>query len=372
MTEQALRISTLECRDGKKIGHLCLNSPKTLNALSIDMVDPMLDQLKKWKKNKNIAAVLISGAGNKAFCAGGDLRDVYSAMTSGEEEQLSKAEEYFSREYRLDYGLHTYPKPVIVWGSGIVMGGGMGLFMAGDVRIATETTMIAMPEITIALYPDVGGSYFLNQLPDHIGYFLALTGSVIGAQDAYSLKFANQLACASDFKDIIELLREQTWSESKKENTEIIHEIVETFYHDALDKIAPGNFEEHQETIANIFSKTDTHALIDEFLNLKSSDEWIQKAQSNLKSGSPLHAFIIHRQLLESQSRSLLECFKSEARLSTNIVRFTEFSEGIRALLIDKDRKPKWHFANHKDIPKDFVDRFFEEPWKKNPLSDLQ
>src|SRR5690606_16753735 len=121
------------------------------------------------------------------------LRDVYEAMTCGDESKLKLAEQYFAHEYRLDYMLHTYNKPIIIWGNGIVMGGGMGLFMAGDCRIATETTRIAMPEITIALYPDVGGSYFLNRLLHHIGYFLALTGSIINAQDALDLNFANAL-----------------------------------------------------------------------------------------------------------------------------------------------------------------------------------
>src|SRR5690606_6019546 len=154
-----------------------------------------------------------------------------------------------------------------------------------------------------------------------------------------------------------------TWAHDKHENISIINDLLHSFMQDAKAKLPAPLVESHKDIIASIFSEPDTHALLNQFLNLKTKDEWLLKAQSNIKHGSPLHALIIHRQLKESVGRNLLEAFQSEARLSTNIVRFSEFAEGIRALLIDKDRQPKWCFASHDEIPDDFVDRFFVEPW---------
>ncbi|VUD47482.1 Short-chain-enoyl-CoA hydratase [Thalassocella blandensis] len=371
MSEPALIIKTYECRDESIIGHIILNNPKALNALSIDMVDPMMSQLKQWKNNKKLVAVIISGAGDKALCAGGDLRDVHHAMTCGDASQRVLAERYFAREYRLDHMLHNYPKPVIVWGSGIVMGGGMGLFMAGDIRIATETTRMAMPEITIALFPDVGASYFLNQLPEHIGYFLALTGAIFNSEDALELGLANTVALNKDLPDIIEHLQEQTWSDDKEDNVSVVFDIVDTYSADAKEKLPPALLAPHQEIISELFAEADTLALIESFLQLQTKDEWLKQAQANLAAGSPLHAFIIHKQLKETLGMSLADVFRSEVRLATNIVRFSEFAEGIRALLIDKDRQPNWHFKTLKEVDSEFVDSFFKEPWGQNPLQDL-
>lgn len=371
MSESALIIKTYECRDESIIGHIILNNPKALNALSIDMVDPMLVQLKKWKNNKKLSAVIISGAGEKAFCAGGDIRDVHHAMTCGDASKRMLAERYFAREYRLDHMLHTYHVPVIVWGHGIVMGGGMGLFMAGDVRIVTETTRIAMPEITIALFPDVGASYFLNRIPDHIGDFLALTGANINSEDALELGLANGVALNREFDEIISLLQEQTWSDDKEDNISVIHDIVDTYAADAKEKLPPGLMPAEMEEIIKVFSEPDTATLIKNFLALPTKDEWLNLAKNTLKAGSPLHAFIIHKQLKDSRELSLADVFRSEVRLATNIVRFTEFAEGIRALIIDKDRQPNWHFKDFASVDPSFVETFFEEPWGQNPLQDL-
>lgn len=371
MSENVFTSTTHFTRDGNKIGHITLNNPTSLNALSIDMVDPMLEQLEKWKSSKKIVAVIITGAGDKAFCAGGDIRQVYEAMASGEETLRSKAEDYFAREYRLDHTLHTYSKPIMVWGSGIVMGGGMGLFMGGDVRVVTETTRMAMPEITIALYPDVGASYFLNQIPDHLGDFIALTGCHLNANDALLLEMATTVALNRDFKEILSIMKEQTWSGRKEEDAEVMQDIVDTFSADAKEKLAESEIVEHWETIQEIFSEDDTTTLLNNFLSLRTKNDWLKQAQKNLRAGSPLHAYIIHRQLKLNRDKTLEEAFQSEVRLSTNIVRFTEFQEGIRALLIDKDRNPKWHFTSFDKVEPTFVDSFFEEPWETNPLADL-
>lgn len=154
-----------------RLGHLTLDAPKTLNSLTLPMVDTLSAQLLAWRDDPSIAAVFIDGTGEKAFCAGGDvqaLRDSCLATPGG---PCEYAETFFAREYAMNYLLHTYPKPIICWGHGVVMGGGLGILAGCSHRLVSERTRIGMPEITIALFPDVGGSWFLNRMPGNVGRF---------------------------------------------------------------------------------------------------------------------------------------------------------------------------------------------------------
>ncbi|MFW6346506.1 MAG: enoyl-CoA hydratase/isomerase family protein, partial [Halomonas sp.] len=174
---------------GGCIGVATLNTPRSLNSLSLEMARQLEAKLDAWAVDRNIVAVWLEGSGEKAFCAGGDVVALYRALTeegenrgSGRDSELPGT--YFTVEYRLDYRIHTYPKPVMVWADGIVMGGGLGLTAGASHRIVTETTLIAMPEITIGLYPDIGASWFLNRMPTGVGAYLGLTGAQLNARDA--------------------------------------------------------------------------------------------------------------------------------------------------------------------------------------------
>ena len=147
------------------IGHMTLNVPATLNSLTLTMVDQIQSTLEQWRDRSDIAVILIDGSGDKAFCAGGDVQALRDSCLASPGGPCDYAETFFTREYRMNFTLHTYPKPIICWGSGIVMGGGLGILAGCHIRIVTETTRIAMPEVTIALFPDVGGSWFLNRMP---------------------------------------------------------------------------------------------------------------------------------------------------------------------------------------------------------------
>lgn len=154
MTE-AVIFKELEADNGKKIGVIRLNSEKTLNALNYEMIDCIYKTLLAWKSNDTVVCVFLEGAGEKAFCAGGDISSLRTNVLGGD---LDAPLRFFSKEYRLDYLIHTYQKPIIVWGNGFVMGGGMGLMSGAGFRVVTSTSVLAMPEISIGLYPDVGGS----------------------------------------------------------------------------------------------------------------------------------------------------------------------------------------------------------------------
>jgi enoyl-CoA hydratase/carnithine racemase len=169
------------------LGLITLNRPAALNSLSLPMVDAMAAQLRDWARDDSIYAVLVKGSGEKAFCAGGDIRALYGSLTTGGTLQ----ETFFLHEYRLDYSIHRYPKPYLALMNGITMGGGMGISQGARLRIVGDRTRIAMPETGIGLFPDVGASHFLSRLPGALGTYLGLTGAEIRAADALALKLAD-------------------------------------------------------------------------------------------------------------------------------------------------------------------------------------
>ncbi len=173
--------------DGYVIARATLNAAKSINSLTLEIIRQLDAQLRAWADHPQVVCVFLDGAGEKGFCAGGDVRKLYdSARECGASKRNEYAETFFGEEYVLDHRIHTYPKPLIAWGNGVVMGGGVGLLAGASHRVVTETTRFAMPEITIGLFPDVGGSYFLNRMPGRSGLFLGLTGAHCNASDAFA------------------------------------------------------------------------------------------------------------------------------------------------------------------------------------------
>ncbi|CAH0992457.1 Fatty acid oxidation complex subunit alpha [Sinobacterium norvegicum] len=354
--------------NGKIIGVLTLNSEKTLNSLTLVMVDIMLAQLQRWQKNDQIAAVFIQGAGEKAFCAGGDVQALHKSSADNPGGPCVDAERFFDQEYRLDYLLHHYGKPTIAWGHGIVMGGGLGVFAGCSHRIATEKTRIAMPEVTIGLFPDVGGSYFLNTMPGQCGRFLALTGASINGTDSLYAGIANHLVSHSKKDDVMSLLLALDWSSPAIET-----QLDDMFSDQQLpaEDIPAGNLAAHQSLINDLCAGDDVEAIAANIAALETADKWMQRAKAGLANGSPLAVKWIFQQLEICKGLSLKAVFQQEILLATNIVRHSEFPEGVRALLIDKDQNPQWQFKTLSDVPADSVAAFFVAPWPTNPLIDL-
>lgn len=351
------------------IGIVTLNSEKTLNALNLTMVELMLEQLTQWQKNDDIVAIILQGAGEKAFCAGGDVQALYHSSLDKNNGRCDYAEHFFAQEYRLDYLLHNYSKPTIVWGHGIVMGGGLGLFAACDHKIATEKTRIAMPEVTIGLFPDVGGSYFLNKMPGECGRFLALTGASINATDSKYTGLADYTINHADKTEVLAALQNIDWHLSEHENQ--LNTLLNQRSTQSIKTMPEGNLPTHQ-TLINQVCVGDTIDTIDQKIrSMASDDKWLQRAKTGYINGSPLAIKWIFHQLESSKGQSLKTVFQWELRLATNIVRHTEFTEGVRALLIDKDQTPNWQYKTINSIPDSTVEAFFVEPWQQNPLNDL-
>lgn len=355
----------------RKLGRITLSVAATLNSLTLDMVDLLQAQLDAWRDNDDIGAIFIEGAGEKAFCAGGDVQALHQSAVETPGGPCEYAEAFFTREYRMNYTLHTYPKPIICWGHGIVMGGGLGVMAGCSHRIVTEKTRIAMPEVTIALFPDVGGSWFLNHMPGKSGQFLALTGASINAADAIYTGMAGRFIASEHKDEVVEQLLRQAWSADFSANHALAKHTLRPFSEQSVSQCPGGQVEPHLSTINTLCDGDDIHEIIDNIVGQQTQDPWLARARDSLAHGSPLAALWIHRQLMETRHASLREVFQAEIQLATNIVRHPEFTEGVRALLIDKDRNPNWQYKASRDVPAEQLDAFFIAPWDENPLADL-
>ena len=303
----------LESISDKKVAIATLNSEKSLNALSLDMVKSLLPQLLAWQEDPSIAVVVLEGKGEKAFCAGGDIRDLYDAMVKNPGKQAPYVEEFFTHEYQLDYLIHTYEKPILLWGQGIVMGGGLGMMAGASHRVVTETSRIAMPEITIGLYPDVGGTYFLNQMPKGCGLFLGLTGASINAADAKFINLADYFVSQDSRYALIEELLVTRWGETTALNHQKLSDVIRKFEVESKNLMPAGNVQPHLELIEQVTQGESVEAVVDAILGLELEDKWVNKAQKSLKAGSPITAHIVYHQMQKS-GMTLADAFRWETR----------------------------------------------------------
>ncbi|MGB3620749.1 MAG: enoyl-CoA hydratase/isomerase family protein [Ketobacter sp.] len=370
MTESVL-FSELSATNGKKVGVATLNMERKLNSLNSEMVSALTDQLKLWEKDNNVAAVWLQGAGEKAFCAGGDVRTLCETITDvGAKKALPDVQAFFENEYRLDYLIHVYAKPIIVWGHGIIMGGGIGLMSGASHRVVTETSRMAMPEISIGLYPDVGGTWFLNHAPGRTGLFLGLTGANINAADALFVGMADRYIASDSKEELMQSLQEQSWSESEADNQVLVSRVLKSY--ENLETLPVSNVREHYDLIQAVTDGADLVEIADQFNALDTENKWLNKAAATFRSGSPTTAHLVYQQLLRGKKLSLPQVFQMELVMSLQCALHADFVEGVRALLVDKDGNPKWQFDAIADVPAKWVEQHFQPPWDApNPLLNL-
>lgn len=310
------------------IGVITLNRPQVLNALTFDMVRQMDAQLVVWAKDPAIKAVIITGVGDKAFCAGGDIKSVAQAVKSGGKER-AEAGEFFRAEYTLNYRIFTFPKPYISLINGIVMGGGKGVSAHGSHRIVTENTLFAMPEATIGFFPDVGGGYFLPRCPGQTGTYLALTSKRIKTFDTLYIGFATHfvpLARLTELRAAIAAAPENLEKILKKFSSvpALISELVP--HRAKIDKCFG------YDRIEEIFAELERDA-----------SPWALETLKTLQYVSPSSLKIALRQLRLGAKMNFAGVMTMEYRLSQACIDRPDFYEGVRAALIDKDRKPRWN-----------------------------
>tara|TARA_R110000772_G_scaffold95317_5_gene193566 strand:- start:30 stop:1160 length:1131 start_codon:yes stop_codon:yes gene_type:complete len=361
-------------KNGMKIGHATLNRPSALNALNMDMIQVLMPQLLAWQQSADICMVILDGAGEKGLCAGGDVVAMHNAMASNPKTMPASLQTFFSEEYQLDFLIHTYAKPFVVWGAGIVMGGGMGLMNGGSHRIVTDTSRLAMPEINIGLYPDVGGSWFLNHMPPGCGVFLGMTGASMNAADALYVNMADYFI-PNDLKNQwLTRLEDLPWSQDRAANDDQLSVLCADLHQQQQDLLPQSKVQALQDDLSALASETTAAGVAKRILALNADDDkWLDKAQKTLQAGSPISASLVFKQLQNGRNLTLAQCFEMELIMSCRCGEFGEFQEGVRALLVDKDHQPKWRYATIDSVPNETMQWFFDSPWQDNthPLRHL-
>ncbi len=348
-----------------------LNLPKALNALNLEMIEQLSLKLDEWAEDDSVAVVWIDGSGDKALCAGGDVVALYRESAAyGETPDYAFTTGFFSREYRLDYKIHTYRKPIVVWGGGIVMGGGIGIMAGASHRIVTETTRLAMPEVTIGLFPDVGGSWFLNRMPGRLGLFLGLTGAQFNGADALFAGMADRMLPGDRRETVLVALSGLEFFADSERNHRQVSDCLKRLQLPPEEQ-PQSNLRAHYDQIQQLTDFATLPEVCRAITAYKGEDKWLQKAAATLAGGSPLTPWIVWEQLRRGRHLSLAEVFRMELALAVNLCASGHFREGVRALLIDKDRQPQWQPATLEEISTEAVDCCFEAPWAENPLSDL-
>ncbi|MFZ5724008.1 MAG: enoyl-CoA hydratase/isomerase family protein [Pseudomonadota bacterium] len=358
--------------DGYVIARATLNAEKSINSLTLEMIDLLDERLRRWADNPQIACVFLDGAGDKGFCAGGDVRRLYeSAKSCGADTPNDYARDFFGREYRLDHRIHTYAKPLVAWGHGVVMGGGVGLLAGASHPVVTETTRFAMPEITIGLFPDVGGSFFLNRMPGRSGLFLGLTGAQCNASDVLFLGLADRFIPHAQRQAVVEALAAAAWTDSPACNRAIVGKVLRTAERRAGIERPLSNVRAHLDLIRQLTDADSCEAVVAQILACDSADPWIQRAQKTLRGGCPVTALLVWEQIRRAKHLSLADVFRMELVIAVQCLRHPDFAEGVRALLIDKDGAPAWQHPDVASVPQNYLDEFFSTPFAKHPLADL-
>ena len=360
--------------EGGFIGVATLNSPETLNSLTLEMIDLLGPKLDEWRDDPKLVCVVVRGSGNRAFCAGGDIQALQRAINQNQaagEIVNNYPETFFEHEYRLDYALHCYPKPVVVLGGGVVMGGGLGIFAGGSVRVVTPKSRIALPEITIGLFPDAGASWLLGQLPSGQAAFLGLTGSHLNGADALACGLGTHAVAADALHELPGVLANVAWSSDSQRHQEQAAAAVQGGA--TLDDAA-GGVELPASELLKVTKDISLGKGLDPMAALRvqaGNSEWIDKGLKTMESGCPTSLAIVCEQLRRVRSMTLRECFQLEMIVAAQCARHDDFAEGVRALLVDKDNNPQWTYTALEDIPQSHVDAHFTAPWPVNPLGEI-
>jgi enoyl-CoA hydratase len=331
-------------------GHITLNRPQAMHALTLDMCQEMLSALSAWEENTAIEAVMIDHSEGRGFCAGGDLRQLHDRLIA-EDGDLKR---FFFVEYQVNHLLFTFSKPSVVFMHGVVMGGGAGIAMPCCFRIATEATMFAMPEVGIGFFPDVGGGWYLSRLPGRIGQWLALTGARLSGADCVLLGLATHYVQSDAFSKLKADLRDQPHA---------LKSIIRK-----ASAPPPASVEQHQADIARLFASDRLEDIVAALE--REASEWALLQLNEIGNKSPRSCKIALRQLAEGKHiPNFADSMRMEYRVASRLIRNPDFAEGVRAFVIDKDHNPKWQPSlisqvNDSEINEIFAALPADEEWR--------
>jgi len=329
-------------------GIITLNREKALNALNWDMVKAMRGQLTQWAGENAVKAVMVKAAGEKSFCAGGDIRWLHDTA----KEDPAYASEFFREEYRNNSLIYHFPKPYVALIDGIVMGGGVGISVHGDFRIAGDRTLFAMPETGIGLFPDVGGGHFMPRLHDGLGLYYALTGARAKAADCMASGIATHYVSAEKYADMENALLNTPLGEHA-------HADIEETLDIHADDPGHAQINDKRETISRLFSGHETLSALMSVLEADGSDVAME-AVKTLSRMSPTSMALTFEQMTRGHTLDFDDVMRMEFRMVRRVMEGHDFFEGVRAQIIDKDRDPKWSPSDLGGLGESDLAPFFE------------
>jgi len=331
------------CEKQGAAGVIILNRPRALNALTLGMVREMRQTLDAWAMDPQVTRVVVQGAGEKAFCAGGDIRRLTELLQAGERDE---ALAFWREEYQLNIRIKRYPKPYISLIDGIVMGGGVGVSLHGSHRVAGERYLFAMPEVGIGFFPDVGATYALPRLPGQTGMYLALTGERVKRGDALMLGLATHAVASATIEPLRQAL--------------IAGEPVEEALAQASADPGPAPLSAERSVIDSCFSADSVAAVLQRLDEAASKgSEFAARTAAAMRTKSPTSMSIAFEQVRRGASLDFKEAMKTEFRIVSRIGDGKDFFEGVRAVLIDKDNQPRWEPASLNAVTREAIDRYF-------------
>lgn len=334
-----------------RVGYLTLNRPAGLNAVTLPMVRILQRQLRDWADDPEIVAVVLRAAGEKAFCAGGDIRMLYDSHQNGDNLRW----DFFEEEYALDQYIHAYAKPLLALMNGYVLGGGMGLVQGASLRVISERTRMGMPEVGIGYFPDVGGSYFLPRLPGNLGIYMGVTGNHVDAADALYAGLADHCLPHERFAEFQQRLDQQDWHAPAGETlTRLLTSMAACDLPQASFKTLAPAIEEH-------FGHADIPAIRASLAAEQRPEyrDWAVETLKTLDSRSPLAVSVTLELLRRGRELSLAECFAQELHLDRQWFEHGDIIEGVRALIVDKDRNPRWNPPTLAEVTPQRIAAFF-------------
>lgn len=359
MTDSPMLFEERDADGGRRVGFATLSRPRQLNALNLEMCELMLARLRRWAADESIAAVVLDGAGDKGFSAGGDVAEVIRQVRAGGPQRFVYGDSFFDVEYQLDLLIHTYPKPLLTWSHGVCMGGGVGLTVGGSHRVVSEGSRIAMPEIHIGLFPDVGGGWFLNRVPGGAGTVMALTGLTINEADAIFAGLADHFIPMEARAALYDELLALAWSGDARADRAALSGLLLAQHRRFRAGLPVSKLQMYFDAIRHIAMQPTVVAVRDALLAAAAEDEWFELPAQNLAKGSPTAAHVTWEYLRRARQMSLAEVLAMDLTVARQCQRHPDFPEGVRALLIDKDRAPKWSPASFDEVSRELVAAHF-------------